>query len=170
MEFYLVDVFAETKYTGNQLAVFKAEKNLSSDKMQKIAREINFSETTFILGKQENSGYDVRIFTPEKEIPFAGHPTLGTAFIIKNEIETEPSSSVILNVRAGAIPVTFDKGEDQIIWMKQNPPVFNRTFDKEMMAEVLGIDTCDMDLDFLDTRGFHRSASSYRPVKFAKCS
>ncbi|GIN79129.1 MULTISPECIES: PhzF family phenazine biosynthesis protein [Bacillus] len=148
MEFYLVDVFAETKYTGNQLAVFKAEKNLSSDKMQKIAREINFSETTFILGKQENSGYDVRIFTPEKEIPFAGHPTLGTAFIIKNEIETEPSSSVILNVRAGAIPVSFDKGEDQIIWMKQNPPVFNRTFDKEMMAEVLGIDTCDMDLDF----------------------
>lgn len=71
MEFYLVDVFAETKYTGNQLAVFKTEKNLSSDEMQKIAREINFSETTFILGKQGNGGYDVRIFTPEKEIPFA---------------------------------------------------------------------------------------------------
>ncbi|ARC61345.1 Trans-2,3-dihydro-3-hydroxyanthranilate isomerase [Bacillus licheniformis] len=148
MDFYLVDVFAETKYTGNQLAVFKAEKNLSSDEMQKIAREINFSETTFILGKQGNGGYDVRIFTPEKEIPFAGHPTLGTAFIIKNEIETEPSSNVILNVTAGAIPVTFEKGADQIIWMKQNPPVFNRTFDKEMMAGVIGIDTSDMDSNF----------------------
>ncbi|MEC1260351.1 PhzF family phenazine biosynthesis protein [Bacillus swezeyi] len=149
MEFYLVDVFAETKYAGNQLAVFKAEKNLSGEEMQKIAREINFSETTFILsGKQENGGYDVRIFTPEKEIPFAGHPTLGTAFIIKNEIETEPSSNVILNVKAGAIPVAFDKGGDHVIWMKQNPPLFNRTFDKEMLAGVLGIDPSDIDLNF----------------------
>ncbi|WP_077735849.1 PhzF family phenazine biosynthesis protein [Bacillus sonorensis] len=148
MEFYLVDVFAEAKYTGNQLAVFKVEKDLSSDEMQKIAREINFSETTFIFGKQRNGGYDVRIFTPEKEIPFAGHPTLGTAFIIQNEIETGLSSKIILNVEVGAILVTFDKSEDQVIWMKQNPPVFNKTFDKEMMAGVLGIDICDIDANF----------------------
>ena len=108
MDFYLVDVFAETKYTGNQLAVLKQKRTYQVMKC-KNSQGNQFSETTFILGKQGNGGYDVRIFTPEKEIPFAGHPTLGTAFIIKNEIETEPSSNVILNVTAGAIPVTFEK-------------------------------------------------------------
>ncbi|MGN9863400.1 PhzF family phenazine biosynthesis protein [Bacillus swezeyi] len=149
MEFYIVDVFAEKKYAGNQLAVFRAKRELTSEDMQKIAREINFSETTFIVsGRQANGGYDVRIFTPEKEIPFAGHPTLGTAFIIQREIETERSAKVILNVEAGAIPVTFSKDEDQVIWMKQNPPQFNRTFDNQMIADVLGIDPNEIAADF----------------------
>lgn len=82
MRFYFLDVFAETKYAGNQLAVFYPEKHLSDAEMQCIAREIHFSETTFILSdRQENGGYAVRIFTPDVEIPFAGHPTLGTAYV-----------------------------------------------------------------------------------------
>ncbi len=85
--FYILDVFTGQKYTGNQLAVFRNAVGIPADEMQQIAREINFSETTFILSETErDGGYDVRIFTPKEEVPFAGHPTLGTAFLIRNEI------------------------------------------------------------------------------------
>jgi len=90
--------------------------------MQKITKEMNYSETTFILSDdQRNGGYDVRIFTPEQEVPFAGHPTLGTAYVIKNEIIKEPAETVILNLKVGQIPVTFNyKGKDKdILWMKR---------------------------------------------------
>jgi len=83
-KFYIVDVFAEEKFAGNQLAIFREGADIPDDLMQKIAREMHFSETTFILSDEErDSGYDVRIFTPEAELPFAGHPTLGTAFVIQ---------------------------------------------------------------------------------------
>jgi len=89
--FYIVDVFAEEKYAGNQLAVVRDAKALSDIEMQQIAKEMNFSETTFILSEQKrNGGYDVRIFTPREEVPFAGHPTLGTAYVIQHEIIREP--------------------------------------------------------------------------------
>jgi trans-2,3-dihydro-3-hydroxyanthranilate isomerase len=85
--FYLLDVFAESKYSGNQLAVIRVRNPLSDNDMQRIAREINFSETTFIVSDTpRDGGYDVRIFTPGEEVPFAGHPTLGTAYVIKNEV------------------------------------------------------------------------------------
>ncbi len=90
--FYIVDVFAEKKYSGNQLAVFRFTQNLSEKKMQQIAKEMNFSETAFNLSdKKRDGGYDVKIFTPKTEVPFAGHPTLGTAFIIQKEIEKTSS-------------------------------------------------------------------------------
>ena len=80
--FYIVDVFAEEKYAGNQLAVFRGAGHLPTATLQKIAAEMNYSETTFILSDEErDGGYDVRIFTPEHEVPFAGHPTLGTAHV-----------------------------------------------------------------------------------------
>jgi len=75
-KFYIVDVFAERKFEGNQLAVFICEKKILDSEMQKIAKEMNYSETTFITSTEN---FDVRIFTPEIELPFAGHPTVGTA-------------------------------------------------------------------------------------------
>ena len=96
IKYYIVDVFAEEKYAGNQLAVVREAEDLTDDKMQSIAKEMNYSETTFILSdEQRDGGYDVRIFTPEAEIPFAGHPTLGTAYIIQKEIIREPAETVI---------------------------------------------------------------------------
>jgi len=81
--------------------------------MQKIAREMHFSETTFILSDEErNGGYDVKIFSPERELPFAGHPTLGTAYIIQREIIKKPSENVVLNLKVGQIPVTFSFAGD----------------------------------------------------------
>ena len=97
--FYIVDVFAEAKYTGNQLAVIVNAGTLTSRQMQAIAKEINYSETTFLLSNQPTSGgYPVRIFTPEQELPFAGHPTLGTAYIILQEIIQKRAVEVKLNL------------------------------------------------------------------------
>ncbi len=111
--FHIVDVFAEHKYAGNQLAVFRNARGLSSEDMQKIAKEMGFSETTFVLSDAEREGgYDVRIFTPTAEVPFAGHPTLGTAYIIRQEIVRTPVQAVTLNLQVGQIPVRFDPQGD----------------------------------------------------------
>ena len=153
MKFYIVDVFAETKYTGNQLAVFTGENvaNLSPDEMLQIAREINYSETTFIISdKPQNGGYDVRIFTPAKELPFAGHPTLGTAYIIQQEIIKNSVERVILNLKVGQIPVNWETTKDlgEVLWMKQNPPTFHQKYDAESLAAVLNLESGDIDSRF----------------------
>lgn len=139
MKFYIVDVFAEAKYRGNPLAVIIPDRDISMEEMHHIAREINFSETSFIMsGKQENGGYDVRIFTPDVEIPFAGHPTLGTAYIINEMLESEPAKEIKLNLEVGQIPVTV---EGNFFTMKQNQPSFGQIIpDYEWVAQVLSID------------------------------
>ncbi|MGN7296607.1 PhzF family phenazine biosynthesis protein [Ferdinandcohnia sp. SAFN-114] len=139
IKYSIVDVFSQGKYTGNPLAVFKNTGNLPDKEMQQIAKEINYSETTFILSDVKNTGgYDVRIFTPNEEIPFAGHPTLGTAFIIQNELVEEPVEQLILNYKAGKIPVSFNN-QDEVIWMKQNEPTFGPLLDKKIVSDVLNI-------------------------------
>ncbi len=146
--FYIVDVFAEAKYAGNPLAVFRNPEDFSDEEMQKIAKEMNYSETTFILSEEERKGgYDVRIFTPETELPFAGHPTVGTAFVIQQEIIGEQVDQVALNLKVGQIPVTFGYSNEQpdILWMKQNPPVFRQILDKKSVSEVLHLKEDDID-------------------------
>jgi trans-2,3-dihydro-3-hydroxyanthranilate isomerase len=146
--FYIVDVFAEEKYAGNQLAVVRDAADLSDWQMQQITKEMNYSETTFILSEEpREGGYDVRIFTPAIEVPFAGHPTLGTAYVIQKEIIKKPVETVILNLKVGQIPVTFQKtgeGED-ILWMKQIEPVFGKVFDIDDITYVLSIEKNDID-------------------------
>ena len=123
MQFYIVDVFAQTKYAGNQLAVIRGKPDDAL--MQTIALEMHYSETTFITDDNpHDGGYDVRIFTPASELPFAGHPTLGTAFIVRQELIGQPVADIKLNMRVGQIPVRFD--DDGVIWMRQNPPEFVR--------------------------------------------
>lgn len=140
--FTIVDVFAEEKYAGNQLAVVRGAAGLPDETLQKITREMNYSETTFILSEEERDGaYDVRIFTPGMEIPFAGHPTLGTAYVIQNEILDTPAERIVLNFKAGKIPVTFG----DVLWMRQLPPTFGPTLDPARLARVLGLESEDLD-------------------------
>ena len=150
MRFYIVDVFAESRLSGNQLAVFRDCANLPTDRMQRIAQEMHFSESTFITSEDPKDGYDVRIFTTTSELPFAGHPTLGTAFIIQSEIIRAPVETVTLNLKIGKIPVTFSNDEESqaILWMRQKPPVFGRTFSKDRIAKILGLTTSDVDSKF----------------------
>lgn len=144
--FYIVDVFSESKYAGNQLGVVRHAADISSDVMQLIARETNFAETTFILSDAaRDGGFDVRIFTPASEVPFAGHPTLGTAWVLRNEIVKQDVSTLTLNLKVGQIPVTFD---GDLVWMKQLSPVFGQTRTPAQVAAVLNLAEGDFDTRF----------------------
>jgi len=149
--FYLLDVFAEEKYAGNQLAVFRLVNELSDNQMQRIAKEMHFSETTFILSDEKHDGgYDVRIFTPETELNFAGHPTLGTAFLIQREIIRKPVNEVVLNLKAGKIPVYFDytSKNSSVLWMKQLQPTFGKAYDAKLVSNILSLDVHDINTSF----------------------
>jgi trans-2,3-dihydro-3-hydroxyanthranilate isomerase len=151
LTFHLLDVFAEEKYAGNQLAVFRNAGALSTAQMQKIANEMHFSETTFILSDEKRNGrYDVRIFTPSNELPFAGHPTLGTAYVIRRSLANENIDKIVLNLKVGQIPVTFEKDKEnqEMLWMKQIPPVFGRTFDATNTSEMLNLDANEIDTKY----------------------
>lgn len=145
--FFITDVFTSRRYGGNQLATFVDCESLSEEEMQQIAREINFSETTFITSRQpRDGGYNVRIFTPNAEVEFAGHPTIGTAHIIRNKLRLTDASEITLNLRVGKIPVTFS--ETNVVWMKQMPPTFGKQLDIDTLAQVLGIAPADIDHNF----------------------
>ncbi len=151
MRFYIVDVFAESRLAGNQLAVFRDCSDLTTAEMQRIAREMHFSETTFIPSEEpRGGGYDVRVFTPGYELPFAGHPTLGTAYIVQSEIIGKPVEKVVLNYKVGQIPVTFSyaKGAPDVLWMRQKAPVFGKTFSRGRIAKILGLRSIDIDRKF----------------------
>lgn len=153
--FYIVDVFAEQKYTGNPLAVVMNAATLSSTDMQHIAREINYSETIFILHSEPvaNGGYEMRIFTPESELPFAGHPCLGAAYIIECYLLKQKTEVLLLNLPAGQISVYLHYGDATLglidrLWMRQRLPVFGQTFQREQLAEVLGLEPVAIDARF----------------------
>ena len=148
LQFYIVDVFAEKPLAGNQLAVFISRGAIGADEMQRLAREMNYSETTFIESvEQREGGFDVRIFTPQKEVPFAGHPTLGTAYLIQQEIIRQPVESLKLNLKIGQIPVEFSyRGTNpDVLWMVQPKPTFGRTLEPASLHEVLGVELSDID-------------------------
>ena len=148
--FYIVDVFAERKYEGNQLAVVLNAGNLSDEEKQKIACEMNYSETTFVGKGSVEKGYNVRIFTPRTEIPFAGHPVIGTAYVIVQEILKEKVGKVFLNLKVGRVDVEINYSNDKadILWMSQPEPVFGEKIEIETISEVLGIDESHVDSNY----------------------
>lgn len=142
-------MFAQSSFAGNQLAVVTNGNNLSTSQMQKIAHEFNFSESTFITSKQKLS-FGVRIFTPKNELPFAGHPTLGTAWVIQQHIIKQKVSTVSLKLKVGEIPVSFQytKRKPDLLWMKQKEPTFGKTFDSLNFSKILGVKHDDIDHRF----------------------
>jgi trans-2,3-dihydro-3-hydroxyanthranilate isomerase len=147
LDFYIVDVFAVGKYTGNQLAVFPNAAGLNLTQMQAIAREINFSESTFVTGAAQDQAYPVKIFTPAVELPFAGHPTLGTAWVLR---DLNPNLAMVtLSYPAGQIPVHFvDTNNGSVVWMQQRAPEFLGNLVAAEVAPVLGLDIADIDLNY----------------------
>lgn len=145
--FFIVDVFAERTYSGNQLAVFPPTREYSSEEMQLIAREMHFSETTFITSdRTADGGYPTRIFTPDEELPFAGHPMLGTAFVLRNYLLGAPTDEVSIALRDGLIPVRWESiGTESIPFMKQFAPTFGDTIPRRLISEILNVDECDFD-------------------------
>ena len=132
-----VDVFSSTALEGNQLAVFLDGSGLSDEQMQAIAREMNLSETTFILpgdnSTKKDRGVRVRIFTVQEELPFAGHPTLGTAFVLRG---STGAPEVALDLNVGRVPVKFEdqEGKPSFGEMTQLDPKFGTTHDRGATA------------------------------------
>ena len=142
--FRLLDVFGRGPFTGNQLCVVPEASELDTDTMQAIAREIGFSETTFVTATTGDS-YDVRIFTPGQELPFAGHPTLGTAFLLVSEGAV--ASPVTQRCGAGELVVEIepDRGSGH---MRQFPAELSSPFgDRASVARAAGLDEADLHPD-----------------------
>jgi trans-2,3-dihydro-3-hydroxyanthranilate isomerase len=139
--FRLVDVFTPRPLAGNQLCVVPEPGDLDDAEMQAIAKEIGFSETTFV-SEAAGDRYAMRIFTPRQELPFAGHPTLGTAFVLVSEGRVStPATQVIA---AGEIPVEVDV-EANTAWMTQPPAEFGPVFpDRDLIASAIGLTTAEL--------------------------
>jgi trans-2,3-dihydro-3-hydroxyanthranilate isomerase len=142
----LVDVFTQTRFGGNQLAVFHDGQGLADDQMQAIAREMNFSETTFILPPTDPSAdARVRIFTPGRELPFAGHPVVGTSFVLARQ---RGKTDLRLELGIGTLGVQADAGDGIVgsATMEQPVPTFEPapSIDPAALAGLLGLDASDV--------------------------
>jgi trans-2,3-dihydro-3-hydroxyanthranilate isomerase len=156
-EFVQVDVFTQTPLAGNPLAIFTDGRGLDDVQMQGLAREMNLSETTFILPRdpatEAREGKKVRIFTVEQELPFAGHPTLGTAlhlYASESPSNSTKSDQITLDLKAGKIPVCFtansetggrERADGQVFGeMRQREPEFGTILSRKDVADVIGVE------------------------------
>ena len=145
------DVFASNALEGNSLAVFFDARGLSDAEMQAITREMNLSETTFIFpsdGKTERDlGVRVRIFTVQEELPFAGHPTLGTAFALRGMNGKSSADEIVLELNVGKVPVRFEERPDHPTFgeMTQVDPAFGMQHDREAVARATGLHVEDFE-------------------------
>lgn len=156
LHFVHMDVFTEKPFAGNPLSVFTDARGLTDTDMQLLARETNLHETAFVLPRSDaieaREGVKVRIFTPDNELPFGGHPVLGTAILLKIlELRQMPAakgrtavSPIVLDLKIGRVPVSFRANDRSLFGeMRQTPPEFGRKFDQRAVADALELDeTC----------------------------
>lgn len=151
MQYHHVDVFTTDKFGGNQLAVFTDARGLDTDTMQRIAREMNFAETTFVLPPTDpNHDFRVRIFTPTVEMPMAGHPTIGTAFVLRHTRLFE-GDRLTFEEGVGPVLVRIEERDPggYFITMRQPLPTFGPVFDAyNQLADLLGLATADFPKDY----------------------
>lgn len=145
--FFILDVFAESPLAGNQLAVFPRAESYSTERMHALTREMNYSESTFITGEPDEAGrWPVRIFTPGRELPFAGHPTLGTADLIREVLAQDRPDEIVLDLAVGPIPVRYETDEAGVSrgFMTQNAPEFGAEVPHEEVAAAIGLEASEM--------------------------
>jgi trans-2,3-dihydro-3-hydroxyanthranilate isomerase len=138
LRYVVADVFTDTALTGNQLAVFTDGRDVDDETMQKLAREMNFSETVFVLPPEDGGHARIRIFTPSSELRFAGHPVLGSAFVLAAPLQL---GEIRLETRSGVVPVTLQREGARIVfgWMQQPIPAFEVFERADELQEVLGV-------------------------------
>lgn len=142
------DVFSSTPLEGNSLAVFSDARGLADPEMQALAKEMNLSETTFVFPRdaatERERGVRVRIFTVQEELPFAGHPTLGTAFALR---AGSTNKTIVLDLNVGKVPVEFEDAPGQPTFgeMTQVDPVFGIQHEREAVAQAVGLSIGDFD-------------------------
>jgi trans-2,3-dihydro-3-hydroxyanthranilate isomerase len=133
--YVFADVFTDVPFAGNQLAVFTDAREIPEERLQPIAREINFSETVYVYPAAGDGHARIRIFTPTLELPFAGHPVLGTAFVLSGPLQLD---ELLLETGAGVVPIRLERDGSRVVfgWMRQ-PPVAAEEF--ERAAELLAL-------------------------------
>jgi trans-2,3-dihydro-3-hydroxyanthranilate isomerase len=138
LRYVVADVFTDTPLTGNQLGVFTEGRGVDDETMQALARELNFSETVFVLPPEAGGHARIRIFTPVTELPFAGHPVLGSAFVLAAPLQL---GEIRLETGAGIIPVALEREGARIVfgWMKQPIPEHELFDQAEALQELLGV-------------------------------
>ena len=147
--YVIVDVFTDRPLAGNQLAVFSNASGLSAEEMQALAREMNFSESTFVLPPEQGGDFRMRIFTPVREMPFAGHPTLGTAFAMAGPLQ---SPLLRIETEMGIVPVTLEREGAKLVFgrMEQPIPTFETWADDEALLSALGVESSRLPIELYD--------------------
>ena len=147
--FVVADVFTETPLAGNQLAVFTDARVIPDELLQRLAREINFSETVFVYSPEAGGHARMRIFTPAAEIPFAGHPTLGTAFVLAGPLQVD---EIRLETRAGLVPVRLEREDGRIVFgrMEQPIPSIEPYPDEADLLSALGLEGSELPVELYD--------------------
>jgi trans-2,3-dihydro-3-hydroxyanthranilate isomerase len=137
LRYVVADVFTDTPLTGNQLAVFTDGRDLDGETMQTLAREMNLSETVFVLPPEDGGHARIRIFTPKAELPFAGHPVLGSAFVLAAPLQL---SEIRLETGSGVVPVALEREGARIVFgrMQQPVPPWEPFAEAEELQEILG--------------------------------
>jgi trans-2,3-dihydro-3-hydroxyanthranilate isomerase len=147
--YVVVDVFTDRPLAGNQLAVFTDARRLDAETMQALACEINYSESTFVLPAEEGGHARMRIFTPVQELPFAGHPTLGTAFVLAGPLQLV---EIRLETAAGIVPVRLEREENRIVFgrMEQPLPTVRLYENEDQVLEALGLEKSELPVEVYD--------------------
>jgi len=149
LRYVVVAVFTDRPLTGNQLAVFTDARGLDAETMQALAREINYSESTFVLPAEEGGHAKMRIFTPAQELPFAGHPTLGTAFVLAGPLQLV---EIRLETAAGIVPVRLEREENRIVFgrMQQPLPTVRLYEPADDLLGALGLEESELPVEVYD--------------------
>jgi trans-2,3-dihydro-3-hydroxyanthranilate isomerase len=151
--YVVADVFTDKPLTGNQLAVFTDARELADDEMQSLAREMKFSESVFVLPPENDGHVRIRIFTPTDEMLFAGHPTLGSAFVLGGPLQVE---EIRLETGAGTVPVALEREGDRIVFgrMRQPIPTWKPWDDAARLLVALGVERSELPVEHYDN-GMH---------------
>ena len=150
LRYVLADVFTDTPLAGNQLAVFTDGRDLETATMQAIAREMNLSETVFVLpATSEDADVRIRIFTPQVELPFAGHPTLGSAFVLGGPLQ---KIVIRLETLSGVVPVELERDGPRIVfgWMEQPIPSWQPERNAEAILAAIGVEASGLPVESYD--------------------
>ena len=147
--YVVCDVFTDTPFQGNQLAVFTDARALDGETMQALAREINYSESTFVLPAEDGGHAKIRIFTPVHEMRFAGHPTLGTAFVLAGPLQLV---EIRLETLAGIVPVRLERDENRIVFGRMEQPLPTvRPYDAEAeLLSAVGVKRSELPVELYD--------------------
>jgi len=158
--YLVVDVFTSRSLEGNQLGVFLDGRSFSAGDMQRLAREMNFSETVFLLDPESGGDARMRIFTPSRELPFAGHPVLGTAFVVGTSLRAD---AVVLETGAGPVPVELERSDGRVVFGRMQQPIPTwEPFDRPAeLLSALGVEASELPIEV------YRNGPTFVYVKLA---